>query len=343
MSDAIKPLLARLSAGAELTPQEAQGFFAACLRGEATPAQLASALTALRLRGETDAEVAACARALRAAGRPFDPGCEVVDTCGTGGDGAHTLNVSTACAFVLAGGGVKVAKHGGRAVSSRAGSAEVLAALGAATEVSPAVARRQLEGAGVCFLYAPAYNPAMRHVAPVRAELGFRTLFNLLGPLANPAGARRQVVGVYDPARLETLARVLGALGAEHAWTVHGQGLDELTLAGESQVVEWRGGAVRRLRVTPEDAGLPRSPTLALTGGDAAHNAAALRALLDGAPGPYRDVVVLNAAAGFLVAGRAGDLAQGAALAARALDGGDARTALDRMLALGPAADEEPA
>ncbi len=335
MSDALKPLLARLSTGAVLSQDEAQVFFGACLRGEATPAQLGSALTALRLRGETAGEIAACARAMRAAARPFDPGGPVVDTCGTGGDGAHTLNISTACAFVLAGGGVRTAKHGGRAVSSKAGSAEVLQALGADIEVSPATARRQLDEAGVCFLYAPAYNPAMRHVAPVRGELGFRTLFNLLGPLANPAGARRQVVGVYDPAKLEVMAQVLGALGAEHAWVVHGDGLDELALSGSTQVAEWRDGGVRRFTVTPDDAGVAPSPAEALRGGDAAHNAAALRDLLDGASGPYREVVRLNAGAGFLVAGRAADLREGAALAGRALDDGSARRALDRMIAVG--------
>ena len=335
MSEALKPLLARLAGGETLDEAQAGVFFAACLRGEATPAQLGAALTALRLRGETAVEIGACARALRAAAAPFDPGCEVVDTCGTGGDGAHTLNISTAAAFVLAGGGVKVAKHGGRAVSSRSGSAEVLAALGARLEVSADVARRQLAEAGVCFLHAPAYNPAMRHVAPVRGELGFRTLFNLLGPLANPAGARRQVVGVYDPGRLEAMAQVLGALGAEHAWVVHGEGLDELTTAGPSEVAEWRSGAVRRFAVAPEDAGVARTTLDDLRGGDAPHNAAALRRLLEGEAGPYREVVRLNAAAGFVVAGRATDLLEGARLAAAALDGGHAARALDRMIAIG--------
>ncbi len=334
MAEALKPLLARLSAGETLDAEDARALFDAVLRGEATAAQLASALTALRLRGETPEEVAACARALRDAATPFDPGCEVVDTCGTGGDGLHTLNISTAAAFVLAGGGVKVAKHGGRAVSSRSGSAEVLQALGARIELPAAVVRRQIAEAGVGFLYAPAWNPAMRHVAPVRSELGFRTLFNLLGPLANPARARRQVVGVYDPARLELMAEVLGALGAEHAWVVHGQGLDELALSGPTEVAEWRCGAVRRFTVTPADAEVAPAPSEALRGGDAQANAAALRALLDGREGAYREVVVLNAAAGFLVAGRADDLAAGARFARTALDDGSARRALDRMVAL---------
>ena len=342
MSQGFKPLLERLASGATLSEAEAEGFFAACLRGEPTPAQLASALTAIRVRGETEAEIAACARAMRAASRPFDPGAgsggpetsPVIDTCGTGGDGAHTFNISTAAAFVAAGGGVRVAKHGNRALSSRSGASDVLAELGVALEPSPERARRALDEAGVCFLHAPAYNPAMRHVTPVRAELGFRTLFNLLGPLANPAGARRQVVGVYDPRRVETLARVLGALGAEHVWVVHGSGLDELTTAGPSTVAEWRDGELRTFEVEPEDAGLPRADLADLRGGDPAHNAAALREVLDGRPGPYRDVTLLNAAAAFIVAGRAGDLAHGVALGARSIDSGAARRALDALVRL---------
>lgn len=338
MSQGFKPLLETLASGAPLSEAEAEGFFAACLRGEPTPAQLAAALTALRVRGETLEEITACARAMRAAARPFDPGGPVIDTCGTGGDGRHTYNISTAAAFVAAGGGVRVAKHGNRALSSRTGTADVLAELGVALEPSPERARRALDEAGVCFLFAPAYNPAMRHVTPVRAELGFRTVFNLLGPLANPAGARRQVVGVYDPAKVEPLARVLGALGAEHVWVVHGDGLDELTTAGESKVAEWRDGALRTFTVTPESVGLPRVAEDDLRGGDPAHNAAALRAVLDGAPGAYRDVTLLNAGAAFVVAGRAESLAEGVALARASIDSGAARRALDSLVALTGAA-----
>ncbi len=334
MSQGFKPLLEQLASGATLTEAEAEGFFAACLRGEPTPAQLASALTALRVRGETEVEIAACARAMRAAARPFDPGGPVIDTCGTGGDGAHTFNISTAAAFVAAGGGVRVAKHGNRALSSRSGASDVLAELGVALEPSPERARRALDEAGVCFLHAPAYNPAMRHVTPVRAELGFRTLFNLLGPLANPAGARRQVVGVYDPRRVETLARVLGALGAEHVWVVHGSGLDELSTAGESTAAEWRDGALRTFTVTPEAAGVPRTELAALRGGDPVHNAAALREVLDGRPGAYRDVTLLNAAAAFIVAGHADDLAEGVALGRASIDSGAARQALAALARL---------
>ncbi len=331
MPEDLRPILETLASGQVLTAEQAQSFFAACLRGEPTPAQVAAALTALRVRGETVEEIAACARALRAAACPFDAGGEVVDTCGTGGDGRHTLNISTAAAFIAAGGGLRVAKHGTRALSSRSGSSDVLAALGVTLEPSPERARRALDEAGVCFLYAPAYNPAMRHVTPVRAELGFRTVFNLLGPLANPAGARRQVVGVYDPARVEPLARVLGELGAEHVWVVHGEGLDEITTTGPTEVAEWRTGTLRRFTVTPEDAGLPRAEAAALAGGDAADNARALLAVLDGERSAYRDIAVLNAAAAFVVAGRAATLVEGAALAADSLDSGRARRALDTL------------
>ncbi len=334
MSQGFKPLLETLAAGRELAPEEAEAFFAACLRGEPTPAQVAAALTALRVRGETEVEIAACARAMRAAARPFDAGGPVIDTCGTGGDGRHTYNISTAAAFVAAGGGLRVAKHGNRALSSRSGASDVLAELGVALEPSPERARRALDEAGVCFLHAPAYNPAMRHVTPVRAELGFRTVFNLLGPLANPAGARRQVVGVYDAAKVELLARVLGTLGAERVWVVHGDGLDELTTAGETQVAEWRDGALTTFTVTPEQAGLLRVDAWALRGGDAAHNAAALRAVLDGRPGAYREITLLNAAAAFVVADRAETLADGVELAAESIGSGRARRALNLLVEL---------
>lgn len=332
MSDAFKPLLARLADGATLSEEDADVFFSAVLRGEPTPAQIAAAVTAMRLRGETVGEITACARAMRAAAVTLEHPYDVVDTCGTGGDGAHTLNISTAAALVAAGGGLKVAKHGGRSVSSRSGSSDVLAALGVKVDAGPAEARRALDEAGVCFLFAPAYHAAMRHVAPVRAELGFRTVFNLLGPLSNPAGARRQVLGVYDPRLLEPLARVLGALGAERAWVVHGGGLDEMTTTGATDVVEWRDGGVRLFTITPEAVGLPRASLEALRGGDPAHNAQALRELLDGRPGPYRDIVLLNAAAAFLVADAAQTLREGVERAAASIDDGRARAALDGLI-----------
>jgi anthranilate phosphoribosyltransferase len=332
MSDAFKPLLAKLADGATLNEETAQDFFAACLRGEATPAQIAAAVTAMRLRGETLGEIAACARAMRAAGTRLEHGFEVLDTCGTGGDGLHTLNISTAAALVLAGGGVKVAKHGTRAVSSQTGSSDVLTALGVNVEASPEQSRWALAEANICFLFAPAYHGAMRHVLPVRRELGFRTIFNLLGPLSNPAGARRQVLGVYDVRLVEPMARVLGQLGAEHAWVVHGQGLDELTVTGPTEVAEWRGGKLRLFTVTCEDAGVEPGLLTELEGGDPQTNARALSGVLDGRPGAYLEAVVLNAAAGFLVAGRAETLREGAGLARASIADGRARAALDKLV-----------
>jgi anthranilate phosphoribosyltransferase len=344
MADTFKPLLAKLVDGRILTADEAHAFFAACLRGEPTPAQVAAAVTALRIRGETVEEIAAFATAMREAARTLDHPYDAIDTCGTGGDGQHTFNISTAAALVLAGAGLKVAKHGNRAMSSKSGSSDVLSVLGVNLQASPAQQRRSLDQAGIAFLFAPAYHGAMRHVGPVRAEIGFRTVFNLLGPLSNPAGAKRQVMGVYDPRLLEPLAEVLGRLGAARAWTVHGQGLDELTTTGETEVAEWKDGSVRRFTVTPEDAGLPRADLAALRGGDAEENAVALRALLDGATGAYRDIVLLNAAAALIVADRAVDLAEGAALAARVIDDGRAAKALaDLVEATNALIEEDPA
>ena len=334
MSDALKPLLAVLAEGRTLDEDQAFAFMRACLNGEPTPSQVASALTALRVRGETTDEITAFARALRGAALAFDPGCEVIDTCGTGGDGFHTFNISTAAAFVAAGAGAKVAKHGSRALSSRSGSSDVLAALGVRVEARPDQACEALAQAGVCFLFAPAFNPAMRHVTPIRAELGFRTVFNLLGPLANPAGARRQLVGVYDPARVEPLARVLGALGAEHAWVVHGSGLDEITTTGETTVAAWRNGRLERFTLSPADVSLPTVDPSALRGGEPARNADALKAMLDGRADAYADIVFFNAAASLVIAGLATDLPHGMSLARDSVATGRARAALDRLVAL---------
>ena len=333
MSDGFKPLLAKLVDGRVLTAAEAGDFFAACLRGEPTPAQVAAAVTALRIRGETLDEIAAFAGAMRNAALTLDHPYDAIDTCGTGGDGQHTYNISTAAALVLAGAGLKVAKHGNRALSSKSGSSDVLSALGVNLAASPEQQRRALDQAGIAFLFAPAYHGAMRHVGPVRAEIGFRTVFNLLGPLSNPAGAKRQVMGVYDPRLLEPLAEVLGRLGAARAWTVHGQGLDELTTTGETEVAEWKDGAVRRFTVSPEDAGLPRTAIADIRGGDAEENAVALRALLDGRKGAYRDIVLLNAAAALIVADKVETLAEGAALAAAVIDDGRASNALAELVA----------
>ncbi|WP_369059677.1 anthranilate phosphoribosyltransferase [Caulobacter sp. 73W] len=332
MSDAFKPLLAKLADGQTLSETDAETFFAACLRGEPTAAQVAAAVTAMRLRGESIGEIAACARAMRRAATMLDHPFEVIDVCGTGGDGLHTYNVSTAVAFVAAGGGLKVAKHGNRAISSRSGTADVLTALGVKIDAGVDQQRKALETANICFMFAPAHHGAMRHVTPIRAELGFRTIFNLLGPLANPAGAKRQVLGVYDPRLVEPLARVLGALGATRAWTVHGSGMDELTTTGESVVCEWSEGRVRHFTITPEAVGLPRAALADLTGGTPDQNAAALLELLDGKRGAYRDIVLLNAAAAFLVGEQVETLAEGVERAADVIDDGRARNALAALI-----------
>jgi anthranilate phosphoribosyltransferase len=334
MSDAFKPLLSRLADGATLTGEDADIFFAACLRGEPSPAQIAAAVTAMRLRGETVGEITACAKAMRQAALRLEHPYDVIDVCGTGGDGAHTLNISTAVAMVAAGGGLKVAKHGTRAVSSKSGSSDVLAALGVNIGATPAQQLRALDEAGVCFMFAPAHHGAMRHVAPVREDLGFRTIFNMLGPLSNPAGAKRQVLGVFDSRWVDPLARVLGVLGATRAWVVHGDGLDEITTTGATQVAEWREGMVRLFNITPEAVGLPRAAKADLIGGDPAHNAAALERLLSGETGPYRDIVLLNAAAAFLVAERAETLREGVDLGRQVIDSGAARDALARLVAI---------
>jgi len=333
MSDAFKPLLAKLADGQTLDEDDAETFFAACLRGEPTPAQVAAAVTAMRLRGETVGEITACARAMRRAAIHLDHPYDVVDVCGTGGDGLHTLNISTAVGFVAAGGGLKVAKHGNRAITSKSGTADVLAALGVNIDASLAQQRHALDTAGICFLFAQSHHGAMKHVSPIRQQLGFRTIFNLLGPLTNPAGAKRQVVGVSAHRFVEPVAKALGALGAERAWSVHGGGMDELTTTGETEVAEWRDGAVRLFTITPEAVGLPRAALADITGGEPAYNAAALTALLDGQPGPYRDIVMLNAAAAFLVADRVETLREGVELAGAVLDDGRARAALAGLVA----------
>ena len=332
MSDAFKPLLSRLADGATLAGDDADAFFAACLRGEPTPSQVGAALTAMRMRGETLGEITACARAMRRAAIHIEPPYPTIDVCGTGGDGLHTLNISTAVALVAAGGGLKVAKHGNRALSSKSGGADVLSELGVAVDPGPEKQLRALDEAGICFLFAQAHNAAMRHVSPIRAELGFRTIFNLLGPLTNPAGAQRQVVGVFAERWVAPLAQVLGALGSERAWVVHGGGLDEMTTTGETSVAEFREGQVRLFTVTPEAVGLRRAALAELTGGAPADNAAALRRLLQGEQGAYRDIVLLNAAAAFLVGDRVETLREGVELAGQVIDDGRAQAALDKLV-----------
>jgi anthranilate phosphoribosyltransferase len=329
VSNNLKPVLARLAAGERLDEAESERAFDIIMSGEATPAQIGGLLMAMRVRGETVPELTGAVRAMRARMAAVAAPPEAIDVCGTGGDNAGTLNVSTAVTFVMAGCGVTVAKHGNRALSSRTGGADVLTALGVNVDVKldrlPAI----LLAARCAFLFAPRHHAALRHAAGPRVELGTRTIFNLLGPLANPARVTRQFTGVFDPTWARPMAETLGRLGTTTAWLVHGQGLDELTVAGENQVVAWEAGTLRSFTVCPEDAGLPRAPLAAIKGGDPLRNAAALLALLQGAPGPYRDTVLLNAAGALIVAGRAADLREGVRLAADALDSGAAMAALE--------------
>jgi anthranilate phosphoribosyltransferase len=330
----LKTVLARLAAGERLAESEAEAAFGMIMAGEATPAQIAGLLMAMRVRGETVAEMTGAVRAMRARMLAVEAPPDAIDIVGTGGDAAGTLNISTAAAFVVAGCGVKVAKHGNRALSSRSGAADALSALGIPVMDTPMDALPEiLERAGMCFLMAPRHHAALRHAAGPRMELGTRTIFNLLGPLANPARVRRQMSGAFAPQWLRPMAETLARLGTERAWLVHGQGLDELTLAGPSKVVELKGGAIREFEVSPEDAGLPRAPSEALRGGDPAENAEALLALLDGAPGPYRDCVLMNAGAALVVAGKAADIRAGAEQARHALDSGAAREVLEKLRA----------
>lgn len=338
--------IARLADGRSLGEAGIMAVMEAVLDGRATPAQIGAILLGLRQKGEQVDELVGAARVLRArAGAGIVAPEGAVDTCGTGGDGARTFNVSTAAALVVAGAGIPVAKHGNRAVSGSVGSADVLEALGVAI-VQP-VARQAacLAEVGIVFLFAPAFHPALRQVAEIRRELGVRTLLNLVGPLVNPAGVRRQVVGVADRRFLEPLAGALAALGAERAWVVHGAGgLDELALSGASEVVAVEAGdPPRHLTVHPADAGLASAPAEALRVVTVAESAARIRGVLGGAAGPCRDVVVLNAAAALVVAGAAGDLAEGAHRAARAIDTGAAARALDRLVAFTRGAGGEEA
>lgn len=339
----LKPILARLADGARLAESEAEAAFGVIMAGDATPAQIAGLLMAMRVRGETVAELTGAVRAMRAHMLAVEAPPGAIDVVGTGGDASGSLNISTASAFVAAGCGVPVAKHGNRALSSKSGAADALAALGVNLEVPLARLPEVIARAGICFLLAPRHHAALRHAGGARAELGTRTIFNLLGPLANPARVKRQMTGAFAAAWLRPMAEALGRLGTERAWVVHGQGLDEIALSGPTEVVELRDGALRSFTVTPDDAGLPEAPPEALRGGDPAENAAALAAVLDGAPGPYRDVVRLNAAAALVVAGRATDLREGAAMAAAALDSGRARAALDALVAATATPAEEPA
>ena len=335
MSANLKPFIARLAAGETLTDDQAEAAFDIIMSGEATPAQIGALLMAMRLRGETVAEITGAVRAMRARMTAIAAPPDAIDVCGTGGDGMGTLNVSSAVTFVVAGCGVPVAKHGNRALSSRTGGADVLTTLGVNVDAPMGSLPSILAEAGCVFLFAPRHHPSMRHAAGPRVEMGTRTIFNLLGPLANPARVRRQLTGVFSPDWTRPMAETLAALGHEAAWIVHGMGLDELTIAGQNHVTALRMGQISSFVVEPEDAGLSRAPIKAILGGDAKFNALALEALMQGTAGAYRDTVLLNAAAALIVAGVAGDLREGVSLATRSIASGAALAALETLRRVG--------
>ncbi len=320
--------------GADLTREEARAAMRRIMRGEATPSQVAGYLVALRMKGETVDEITGSAEAMRDAAIMVEAGGDnLVDTAGTGGDGVGTNNISTAAALVAAGAGVRVAKHGNRSVSSKCGSADVLEALGVKLVEDPERQAAILEQVGFTFLFAPFQHPAMKHALGPRKELGVRTVFNVLGPLTNPAGATHQVVGVYDETMVETLARVLGELGAKRALVAHGAGgLDELSTVGPTKVAEWNGSEVHVYEVGAADLGLEPAGVGSLFGGDARHNAAAIRAILDGRGGPQADIVALNAAAAIYVGEAAEDLQSGLHMARQSIESGAARDRLEALI-----------
>ncbi len=330
----IREAIARVSSGTDLTPAEAGEAMEEIMRGAATPAQIGGFLTALRMKGETETEIAAFARVMRAAAVPVSlPTPEArVDTCGTGGDGAGTFNISTAAAFVAAGAGVSVVKHGNRGVSSRCGSADVLEALGVPVAIPADRVAEVLAAAGIAFLFAPAYHPAMQHARSARQEIGIRTIFNLLGPLTNPAGAGAHLLGIYDPRLAVPVARVLRDLGVERAMVVHGAGLDEITTTGPTTVAELRDGEVRTYTLDCTEFGIPRSSVAALRGGGPVENARTLLSILEGDDGPARDIVLLNAGAAIYLGGKAGDIGRGITRAEKSIDSGAALDRLRRLI-----------
>ncbi len=328
MSDALKSLIG-VAATRPLTRAEAEAAFGVLFDGSGTPAQMGGFLMALRTRGETVDEYAAAAFVMRAKCNAVRAPAGAMDIVGTGGDGKGTLNISTATAFVVAGAGVPVAKHGNRNLSSKSGAADALAEMGLNVMIGPDIVERCLAEAGIGFMMAPMHHPAIRHVMPVRAELGTRTIFNILGPLTNPAGVKRQLTGAFSAALIRPMAETLHALGSERAWLVHGSdGTDEITIAGLTKVVALEGGQIREFEVHPEEAGLPVHPFEAIRGGTPAENAVAFRALLDGAGGAYRDAVLLNAAAALMVADKVTTLQDGVGLARQSIDSGAAKAKL---------------
>jgi len=328
----LKPFIANVAAGRPLSFEEAREAFDIIMSGDATPGQIGGFLMALRVRGETVGEISGAVATMRDKMLRVSAPANAIDIVGTGGDGLHSFNISTASAFVIAASGVPVAKHGNRGLSSLTGTADVLTKLGVNIELAPDAITRCVEQAGIGFMFAPSHHPAMKHVGPVRVELGTRTIFNLVGPLTNPAGVGRQLVGVFAPEWVEPVAEALKALGSTHVWVVHGDGYDEITTTGETQVAELKGGEVRSFTLTPEAAGLGRHSRDDLRGGDSETNAAALRNVLSGAAGAYRDTVLMNAGAGLVVAGAVAELADGIAKAREAIDSGRAMQVLDRLV-----------
>jgi anthranilate phosphoribosyltransferase len=333
--DDLKSIIAKVATGATLSREEAASAFDRMMSGEATPSQLGGLLMALRVRGETVDEITGAVSAVRAKMLRVKAPAGAVDVVGTGGDGSGSVNVSTCASFIVAGTGVPVAKHGNRALSSRSGAADVLSSLGVKIDITPEQVGRCIAEAGIGFMFAPSHHPAWKNVGPTRVELATRTIFNLLGPLANPAGVKRQMVGVFSKQWVLPLVQVLKNLGSEAVWVVHGSdGLDEITLTGPTFVAALEGGAIRSFEVSPEEVGLKRVAGEALKGGDSAANAVALQSVLDGRPSPYRDVALLNAAAALVVAGRAKDLKEGMTLGIQSIDSGAAAERLKRLIAI---------
>jgi len=339
-----RPLIARVAAGEKLSVDDSRLAFDIMMSGEATPSQMGGFLMALRVRGETVEEITGGAMTMRAKALMLDAPPGAIDTCGTGGDASGTLNVSTAAALIAAACGVPVAKHGNRALSSKSGSADTFMALGVNIDADLALVHKSLWEAKIGFLMAPRHHGAMRNVGATRVELGTRTIFNLLGPLSNPAGAKRQLIGVFARQWIEPMAEVLGRLGSERVWVVHGSdGLDEITTTGPTHVAELNAGKVRTFTLSPEELGVPKAAPAALKGGDAEYNAARLTLLLNGEKGPYRDIAVLNAGAALVIAGKAEDLKAGMGLAAAALDDGRAKAVLARMVEISHETPPAPA
>jgi anthranilate phosphoribosyltransferase len=333
VTDAFRALIGKVATGAALTREEAAGAFEQMMSGEATPSQMGGLLMALRVRGETVEEITGAVTAMRAKMLRVTAPPDAIDVVGTGGDASGSFNISTCAALIVAGAGVPVAKHGNRALSSRSGAADVLAALGVNINLTPDAIARCIREAGIGFMFAPAHHPAMKNVAPTRVELGTRTIFNLLGPLSNPAGVRRQMIGVFSRHWTLPLAQVLKNLGAERVWVVHGSdGLDEITTAGPTSVAALEDGAITSFEISPEEVGLPKVKPEVLRGGDAAANAKALLSVLEGEDSAFREVALFNAAAALVVAGKAQNLKAGLDLAAQSIDSGEAEGRLDRLI-----------